>query len=203
VTGGSTGRTATASAEAGAGAGSTSGGLKAAAAPAVSPGMTAASKEGSAWGARPMATRAAWAPRLGASCAEASQPAWRDAALAAEAGTILRAFLGARPAEPCLHLLGGKGKVDQDTRRRSQNIGILRYLPAPNQGQSCLRGGPSGLGPRRRRRGSPRCRLQRRSHFGRPGRRRDGLPMRRHDGPRINLLYGQHGRLLLGAGGSA
>jgi hypothetical protein len=58
-----------------------------------------------------MATCATWAPRLGASCAEASRPAWRGAALAAEAGTVLRAFLGARPAEPCLHLLGGKGKA--------------------------------------------------------------------------------------------
>jgi hypothetical protein len=58
-----------------------------------------------------MATRAAWAPRLGASCAEASQSAWRGAALAAEAGTVLRAFLGARPAETCLRLLGGKGKA--------------------------------------------------------------------------------------------
>jgi hypothetical protein len=102
---------ATASAEAGASAGSTSGRLKVAAAPAVSPGTTAASTEGSAWGARPMATCAAWAPRLGASCAEASRPAWRGAALVAEAGTVLRAFLGARPAEPCLHLLGGKGKA--------------------------------------------------------------------------------------------
>jgi hypothetical protein len=110
VTGGSTGRTATTSTEAGAGAGSTSGGLKAAAAPAVSPDTTATSTEGSAWGARPRATRAAWAPRLVASCAEASQPAWRGAALAAEAGTVLRAFLGARSAEPCLRLLGGKGK---------------------------------------------------------------------------------------------
>jgi hypothetical protein len=58
-----------------------------------------------------MATRATWAPRLGASCAEASQPAWRGATLAAEAGTVLRAFLGARSADPCLRLLGGKGKA--------------------------------------------------------------------------------------------
>jgi hypothetical protein len=41
-------------------------------------------------------------PPLGASCAEASQLAWRGAALAAEAGTVLRAFLGAGSAEPCL-----------------------------------------------------------------------------------------------------
>jgi hypothetical protein len=48
VTGGSTGRTTTVSTEAGAGAGNTSGGLKAAATPAVSPGTMAASTEGSA-----------------------------------------------------------------------------------------------------------------------------------------------------------
>jgi hypothetical protein len=42
---------------------------------------------------------------------EASRPAWPGAAPAAEAGTILRAFRGARPVEPCLRLLGGKGKA--------------------------------------------------------------------------------------------
>jgi hypothetical protein len=41
-----------------------------------------------------MATRAARAPRSRASCAKASQPAWRAAALAAEAGAVLRAFRG-------------------------------------------------------------------------------------------------------------
>jgi hypothetical protein len=52
-----------------------------------------------------MATRAAWAPRWRAPCAEANQPAWRVAAPAAEAGFVLRAFVGARPAKPCLRLL--------------------------------------------------------------------------------------------------
>jgi hypothetical protein len=52
-----------------------------------------------------MATRAAWAPRWRAPCAEASQPAWRAAAPAAEASPVLRAFVGARPAEPYLCLL--------------------------------------------------------------------------------------------------
>jgi hypothetical protein len=52
-----------------------------------------------------MATRAAWAPRRRAPCAEANQPAWRAAAPAAEAGFVLRAFVGATPAEPCLRLL--------------------------------------------------------------------------------------------------
>jgi hypothetical protein len=52
-----------------------------------------------------MATRAAWAPRRRAPCAEANQPAWRAAAPAAEAGFVLRAFLGAKPAKLCLRLL--------------------------------------------------------------------------------------------------
>jgi hypothetical protein len=52
-----------------------------------------------------MATRAAWAPRWRAPCAEANQPAWRAAAPSAEAGFVLRAFMGTRPARPCLRLL--------------------------------------------------------------------------------------------------
>jgi hypothetical protein len=102
--------------------------------------------------------------------------------------------------EPTTFCLGNRRPISTPDLllRKQLGRGILRYLPAPDQGQSCLRGGPSGLGPRRHRRGSPRYRLRRRSHLGRPGRRRDGLPMRRHDDPRINLLYGWHGRLLLG-----
>jgi hypothetical protein len=52
-----------------------------------------------------MATRAAWAPRWRAPCAEANQPAWRAAAPATEAGFVLRTFVGARPAKPCFRLL--------------------------------------------------------------------------------------------------
>jgi hypothetical protein len=52
-----------------------------------------------------VATRAAWAPRGRAPCTEANKPAWRAAAPTAEAGFVLRAFVGARPAKPCLHLL--------------------------------------------------------------------------------------------------
>jgi hypothetical protein len=37
---------------------------------------------------------------------------WPGAALAAEADAVLRTFRGARPIEPCLRLLGGKGKVE-------------------------------------------------------------------------------------------
>jgi hypothetical protein len=42
---------------------------------------------------------------------EANQPAWPAAAPAEEAGPVLRAFVGARPAEPCLRLL--KGRKDE------------------------------------------------------------------------------------------
>jgi hypothetical protein len=42
---------------------------------------------------------------------EASRPARPDATLAAEADAVLRTFRGARPVEPCLRLLGGKGKA--------------------------------------------------------------------------------------------
>jgi hypothetical protein len=52
-----------------------------------------------------MATRAAWAPCRRAPCAEANQPAWCAVAPAAEAGPVLRAFVGARPAKPYLRLL--------------------------------------------------------------------------------------------------
>jgi hypothetical protein len=39
---------------------------------------------------------------------EANQPAWRAATPTVEAGPVLRAFVGARPAEPCLRLLKGR-----------------------------------------------------------------------------------------------
>jgi hypothetical protein len=59
-----------------------------------------------------MTAHAAWAPRRRAPCAEANQPAWRAATPAGEAGPVLRAFVGARPAEPCLRLLKGRrGKL--------------------------------------------------------------------------------------------
>jgi hypothetical protein len=47
-------------------------------------------------------------PRWRAPCAEANQPAWRVAALAEEVGPVLRAFVGARPADLCLRLLKGR-----------------------------------------------------------------------------------------------
>jgi hypothetical protein len=105
VTGGSADESTTALAGVGADTDNKSVGLEAAVASAASPGMMVAPIEGSAWEACPMASCAAWAPRSRVSCAEASQPAWCAAAPAAEAGPVLRAFLGARPAKPCLRLL--------------------------------------------------------------------------------------------------
>jgi hypothetical protein len=105
VTGGSAGESATAPAGIDAGAGDKPGELGAAATSTASPGMTVAPTGGSTWEACPMAACAAWAPRRRAPCAEANQPAWRAATSAAEAGPVLRAFEGARPAEPCLRLL--------------------------------------------------------------------------------------------------
>jgi hypothetical protein len=59
-----------------------------------------------------MAARASWAPRRRAPCAEAYQPAWCAVAPDEEASPVLRAFVGARPAEPCLRLLKGrKGEI--------------------------------------------------------------------------------------------
>jgi hypothetical protein len=105
ATGGSAGESAMTPTGVDAGAGNKSAGLEAAATSTASPGMMAAPTRGSAWEACPMAARAAWAPRRRVPYAEANQPAWRDAAPAAEAVPVLRAFVGARPAEPCLRLL--------------------------------------------------------------------------------------------------
>jgi hypothetical protein len=93
-----------------------------------------------------MAIRAAWAPRLRASYAEASQPAWHGAALAAEAGTVLRAFLGARPAEPCLFLLRGKGKAGS---------GHTKKEPKQRYPQKLTRSGPRPIVPAGRPLGPP------------------------------------------------
>jgi hypothetical protein len=85
-----------------------------------------------------MATRAAWAPRSRASCAEVSQPAWRGATLAAEASTVLRAFRGARPAEPCLRLLKGKGKAGSEHTKKE---------PKQRYPQILTRSGPRPIAP--------------------------------------------------------
>jgi hypothetical protein len=105
ATGSSAGESATAPVGVDAGVDDKSDELGAAATSAASPGTMAAPAEGSPWETCPMATRTAWAPRWRAPCLEANQPAWHTAAPAAEAGFVLRAFVGARPAGPCLRLL--------------------------------------------------------------------------------------------------
>jgi hypothetical protein len=84
-----------------------------------------------------MAARAAWTPRSRASCAETSQPAWRAATPAAEAGTVLRAFVGARPVGPCLRLLKERKQV-QVTRRKK---------PKQRHSQTLTRSGPRPIVP--------------------------------------------------------
>jgi hypothetical protein len=112
ATGGSVSEPATTPTGIDVGAGNKAGGLEAVTASTASPGTMAARTGGSTWEACPMIARASWAPRWRAPCTEANQPAWRAAAPAEEAGPVLRAFVGARPAEPCLRLLKGrKGKI--------------------------------------------------------------------------------------------
>jgi hypothetical protein len=112
VTGGSVGAPVAAPAGIDIGVGNETCGLEAAAASTASAGMMAAPTGGSTWEACPMIAHASWAPRRRAPCVEANQPAWRAAAPNEEAGPVLRAFVGARPAEPCLRLLKArKGKI--------------------------------------------------------------------------------------------
>jgi hypothetical protein len=128
TTGGPAGESVTAPVGVDAGAGNKSGGLGAAAASAASPGTMAAPTEGSAWEACPMEPRAAWAPLWRAPCAEANQPAWRAAAPAAEAGFVLRALVGARPAKPCLRLLKeGDGKFKTRNEKTKTEVSSDTY----------------------------------------------------------------------------
>jgi hypothetical protein len=121
ATGGFAGESATAPAGVDAGADDKSGGLGATATLAASPETMAALAGGSAWEVCPMATRAAWAPRWRAPWVEANQPAWRAVALAADAGFVLRAFAGARPAKPCLRLLKGRdGKFKTHSEKKTE-----------------------------------------------------------------------------------
>jgi hypothetical protein len=54
---------------------------------------------------------------------EANQPAWRAVAPVAEAGFVLRAFVGARLAEPCLRLLTeGDGKFKTHNERTKAEV---------------------------------------------------------------------------------
>jgi hypothetical protein len=144
ATGGSAGKSAVASVGVDAGAGNMSGGLGATAASAVSPSTMAAPTEGLAWEAYPMASRAAWAPHSRAPCVEASQPAWRATAPAAEAGFVLRAFLGARLAKPCLRLLKERARSRHKEKKPKQRH--PRILTHSGPGPIVPAGRP--LGPR-------------------------------------------------------
>jgi hypothetical protein len=98
----------------------------------------AAPTGGSTWETCPRATRAAWAPRRRAPCAEASQPAWRAAAPAAEAGLILRALVGARPAEPCLRLLKEReGKFKTHNEKTEAEVSSDTYPLRGKANRAC------------------------------------------------------------------
>jgi hypothetical protein len=128
ATGGSAGESATAPAGIDAGAGNKTGRLEATAASMASPGMMAAPTGGSIWEACPMATCAAWAPHRRMPCAEASQPTWRAAVPAVEAGPVLRAFVAARPAEPYLRLLKEKeGKFKTHNEKTEAEVSSDTY----------------------------------------------------------------------------
>jgi hypothetical protein len=105
ATGGAAGESVTAPVGVDAGAGNKSGGLGAATASAASPGMMAALAGRVSLGGLPRGNSCRLGPRWRAPWAKANQPAWRAAAPAPEAGFVLRAFVGARPAGPCLRLL--------------------------------------------------------------------------------------------------
>jgi hypothetical protein len=85
-----------------------------------------------------MATRTAWAPRWRAPCAEANQPAWRAAAPAAEAGFVLRAFVGARPAKPCFLLLKGRdGKFKTHSEKGETGVSSDTYPLRTKANRAC------------------------------------------------------------------
>jgi hypothetical protein len=85
-----------------------------------------------------MATCAAWAPRWRAPCAEANQPAWRAATPAAEAGFVLRAFVGARPAKPCLRLLKERdGKFKTHNERTKIEVSSDTYSLRGKANRAC------------------------------------------------------------------
>jgi hypothetical protein len=90
----------------------------------------------------------------------------------------LKGLRGGQTGQALPSLAERERRQVQDTQWKNQNRGILRYLPAPGQGQSCLRGGPSGPGLRRRCQGLPRCRLRCRFRLRRPRHRRGGRPSR-------------------------
>jgi hypothetical protein len=85
-----------------------------------------------------MATRVAWAPRWRAPCAEANQPAWHAVAPATDAGFVLRAFVGARPAKPCLRLLKERdGKFKTHNERTKTEVPSDTYPLRGKANRAC------------------------------------------------------------------
>jgi hypothetical protein len=69
-----------------------------------------------------------------APCVEANQPAWRATTPAAEASFVLRAFVGARPAKPCLRLLKEReSKFKAHNERTKTEVSLDTY---PLQGKA-------------------------------------------------------------------
>jgi hypothetical protein len=85
-----------------------------------------------------MATRGAWALRRRAPCAEANQPAWRAAAPTAKADFVLRAFVGARPAKPCLRLLKERdGKFKTHSEKTKIEVSLDTYPLRRRANRAC------------------------------------------------------------------
>jgi hypothetical protein len=85
-----------------------------------------------------MTARASRAPRRRAPCVEANQPAWRAATSAEEARPILGAFVGARPAEPCLHLLKGrKDKIKIHRKMAETRVPLDTYPLRGKANRAC------------------------------------------------------------------
>jgi hypothetical protein len=69
---------------------------------------------------------------------EASQPAWRTAASAVEAGPVLRAFVGARPAKPCLQLLKEReGKFKTHSEKTKTEVSSDTYPLRGKANRAC------------------------------------------------------------------
>jgi hypothetical protein len=144
-----------------------------------------------------MTVRATWAPRRRAPCAEANQLVWRTAAPAAEAGPVLRAFEGARPAEPCLRLLKRRrGKFKTHSEITETGVPSDTY---PLQGKANRACGETPQAPVSA--GAAKI-VPRPASTPLPPRTPEasrGRPARRHrDNRGTNFPYGRHGHLLLG-----
>jgi hypothetical protein len=69
---------------------------------------------------------------------EANQPAWRAAAPAAEAGFVLRAFVGARPAKPCFRLLKrGDNKFKTHSEKGETGVSSDTYPLRTKANRAC------------------------------------------------------------------